>query len=57
MQSVSTTFFATRFTYKALCHGFRQTPYHMILTGRVITQQVNAIGRFDMFFKNDAVAS
>jgi hypothetical protein len=32
MHDVSTTTFATRFTYKFLGHGARQTPDYMIMT-------------------------
>jgi hypothetical protein len=55
MRDFSTTSFATRLTHKALGHGGRQTPYHMIMTGRIVIQQVIAIGRFDLPFKHDAI--
>jgi hypothetical protein len=55
MHVVSTTAFVTCLTHIFLGHSARQISYYMIMTGRVVIQ-VNAIGRFDLPFKDNAIA-
>jgi hypothetical protein len=55
MHDVSPTAFAECLTHKLFNHGARQTHNYMVMTVCVVIKQVNAIGRFDLSFKHDAV--